>query len=172
MNQQFLIWFSVVSLQLVAGNVALGQVVAKGLRSVDYVNLVVAPLEDGAKACGVVADALDAAMRVPILTSALELKPPDPDEDLWVPVVDAALSPFLYADVLAIQNGDSTCAVSVRLAMYKIVYFGRERADAAFAIIWSSSELLTGSQARMGSRVANSLEGLTKEFLGAWSRAN
>lgn len=172
MNRQFLIWFSVIILQLVTSNVAVAQVVAKGLRSVDYVNLVVAPVEDGAKACGVVDDALDAAMRAPILSSALKLKPPDPDEDLWVPIVDAALSPFLYAEVLAIQNSDGTCAVSVRLAMYKVVYFARERADAAFAVIWGSSELLTGSQARMGNRVTNSLEGLTREFLGAWSRAN
>lgn len=172
MKQQLLIWFSVVSLQLVTGNVALAQVVAKGLRSVDYVNLVVAPVEDEAKACGVAADALDAAMRVPISSTALKLKPPDPDEDLWVPVADAAMSPFLYAEVLALQTSESTCAVLVRLAMYKVVYFARDRDDAAFAIIWSSSELITGSQARMGNRVANSLEGLTREFLGAWSKAN
>lgn len=128
-----------------------------GLAGIKGLKLVVETLDENAKSCGINADALDAAMRIPVSNSQLQF-------------VNSPLSPYLYVNLMVLKP--ETCFVAINTSLYRVVWLDAKGGAATTASVWDTGSVLSGPAYNMGSRVATTLEGHTKQFIGAWLRAN
>lgn len=142
-----------------------------GLRGIANVRLVVEDLDDDARACGISKDALDAAMRIPLSNTSL-LKAPN-SVNAYLDAIAPSLVPFLYSYVLVVRPAPGQCVGSVTVSLHRTLKFTVDgRDDYQSVTIWSKGSMLGGEPAGFGKRVADSVEGKTKQFIGAWLRSN
>lgn len=133
----------------------------KSLQGIKSVFVLVEDLDEAARQCGISADALDAAVRIPISNSRLGLS-------------KESFGAYLYVNVVALRLNSGICAVNLQLRFTRWVWFAPNAnpLDSAYGSVWDRGELRTGSSATIGRSVVESLEGLTKQFIGAWLKAN
>lgn len=120
------------------------------------VRFLVENLDEDARSCGLNVDSLDAAMRIVVANSKTAIRS-DPG------------TPILYASVISLKMPSGSCAVTTSVALLRSV---STDSSVGLARVWQKSELLISPPTVMGRRVDESIEGMTKSFVGAWLRAN
>jgi hypothetical protein len=126
---------------------------ASALKGVKEVQLVVEDLGENERKCGITSDSIDASIRINISNSKLIVR-------------ERQLLPYLYANISAQEIRD-LCAISISLRFKKLAVSEKD-----VGTFWERGGMLTWNKAEAGSKVANIMEGFTKEFIGAWLKAN
>lgn len=124
------------------------------LSGVDTVDILIETLDDDARKCGITQDMLDAAVRLPLASSRINVR-----QGLDLPYV------YVNANVLTLSGG--LCVVGVRLEFKK--WSESERAVGGF---WDTGGVTTGSPTFVSRKIAQNVEGWTKQFIAAWLKAN
>ena len=140
---------------------AQAQTAAPGLNGIAAVQLKVEPVDDEARQCGISDDGLDAAVRIPVSNTQLKA---------------VADSPFL----LYVQTTTTPTQGHFRLhhddpgvgAASRMVLAGPRDAKSGMVAVWTKGTLLAGTASTHGRRTYEAIEGLTKQFIGAWLREN
>ena len=142
----------------VTAAVAVAQSSAPGLSGIPAVQLTVEPVDEEARQCGISDDGLDAAARIPVSNTQLKA---------------VAESPFLLYVQTTSRKGKSDCTTMIQLSALRSAWFSAEPgAKSGMVAVWTKSTLLTGNAATHGRRTYEAIEGLTKQFIGAWLREN
>lgn len=128
---------------------------SRGLNQFSTVQLIVETPDEDARRCGITEASLDAAMRLPISATKL--------------AITKAYAPILHISTTAIALPNGMCAIAVRMAYSRPFWpYRGDTGPMVWAESWQHLDLLTGSPATIGKRVADSAEGATKVFLAAW----
>jgi hypothetical protein len=132
---------------------------APGLSGIPAVQLKVELVDDDARQCGISDDGLDAAVRIPVSNTPLKA---------------VADSPFLlYVQTTTSRKGGSDCTTMIQVSALRSAWFSPDPgAKSGMVAVWTKSSLLTGTAATHGRRTYEAIEGLTKQFIGAWLREN
>ena len=142
----------------VAAVAAAAQPAAPGLNGIAAVQLKVEPVDDDARQCGISDDGLDAAVRIPVSNTQLKA---------------AADSPVLLYVQTTSRKGGSDCTTMIQVSALRSAWFSADPgAKSGMVAVWTKSSLLTGTPATHGRRTYEAIEGLTKQFIGAWLREN
>ena len=137
---------------------AAAQSAAPGLSGIAAVQLKVEPVDDDARQCGISDDGLDAAVRIPVSNTQLKA------------AVDAPV--LLYVQTTS-RKGTSDCTTMIQVSALRSAWFSTDPgAKSGMVAVWTKSSLLTGTPATHGRRTYEAIEGLTKQFIGAWLREN
>jgi hypothetical protein len=137
---------------------ATAQSAAPGLNGIATVQLKVEPVDDDARQCGISDDGLDAAVRIPVSTTPLKASPDSPV--------------LLYVQTTS-RKGASDCTTMIQVSALRSAWFAPEAgAKSGMVAVWTKSSLLTGAPSTHGRRAYEAIEGLTKQFIGAWLREN
>jgi len=131
---------------------------APGLSGIAAVQLTVEPVDEEARQCGISDDGLDAAVRIPVSNTQLKA---------------VAESPFLLYVQTTSRKGKSDCTTMVQVSALRSAWFAPESgAKSGMVAVWTKSTLLAGTASTHGRRTYEAIEGLTKQFIGAWLREN
>ena len=132
---------------------------APGLNGIPAVQLKVELVDEEARQCGISDDGLDAAARIPVSTTPLKA---------------VAESPFLlYVQTTTSRKSGSDCTTMIQVSALRSAWFSPDPgAKSGMVAVWTKSTLLTGAPATHGRRTYEAIEGLTKQFIGAWLREN
>ena len=132
---------------------------APGLNGISAVQLTVLPVDDEARQCGISDDGLDAAARIPVSNTNLKA---------------VADSPFLLnIQTTTSRKGTSDCTTMIQVSALRPAWFSpNPGAKSGMVAVWTKSTLLTGAASTNGRRTYEAIEGLTKQFIGAWLREN
>ena len=143
----------------VAAVSAQAQSSAPGLNGIPAVQLKVELVDEEARQCGISDDGLDAAVRIPVSNTQLKA---------------VADSPFLlYVQTTTSRKGSSDCNTMIQVSALRSAWFSPEPgAKSGMVAVWTKSTLLTGTPSTHGRRTYEAIEGLTKQFIGAWLREN
>ena len=136
------------------------QTSAPGLNGISAVQLMVLPVDEEARQCGISDDGLDAAARIPVSTTSLKT---------------VADSPFLLnvQTTTTSRKGTSDCTTMIQVSALRPAWFSpNPDAKSGMVAVWTKGMLLTGSASTHGRRTYEAIEGLTKQFIGAWLREN
>jgi len=156
-----LVRLSAISFVIALGAVsAKAQSAAPGLNGISTVQLVVLPVDDEARQCGISDDGLDAAARIPVSSTNLKA---------------VADSPFLLnvQTTTASRKGTSDCTTMIQVSALRPAWFSQDPgAKSGMVAVWTKATLLTGAASTHGRRTYEAIEGLTKQFIGAWLREN
>jgi len=136
------------------------QSAAPGLNGISAVQLMVEPADDEARQCGISDDGLDAAVRIPVSNTQLKA---------------VAESPFLLhvQTTTTPRKGTSDCTTMVQVSALRRAWFSQNPdAKSGMVAVWTKGTLLTGAASTHGRRTYEAIEGLTKQFIGAWLREN
>jgi len=119
----------------------------------------VEPVDEEARQCGISDDGLDAAARIPVSNTQLKA---------------VADSPFLlHVQTTASRKGTSDCTTMIQVSALRPAWFSpNPGAKSGMVAVWTKSTLLTGAASTNGRRTYEAIEGLTKQFIGAWLREN
>ena len=119
----------------------------------------VLPVDDEARQCGISDDGLDAAARIPVSNTNLKA---------------VADSPFLLnVQTTTSRKGTSDCITMIQVSALRQAWFSPDPgAKSGMVAVWTKSILLTGTASTHGRRTYEAIEGLTKQFIGAWLREN
>lgn len=107
-----------------------------------------------AQLCGVTADSIEAAIRLPASNTKLQ--------------VDSQANVLLAASVNVVQGPDGTCAASISLSAIRLVSIHPDAPSRQMAEVWDKSYILLGRQAEFGRAASNKIEDYTKQFISAW----
>jgi hypothetical protein len=133
---------------------------APGLNGISAVQLMVLPVDDEGRGCGISDDGLDAAARIPISNTNLKA------------VADSPLL-FNVQTTTTSRKGTSDCTTMIQVSALRPAWFSPSpEAKFGMVAVWTKSTLLTGAPATHGRRTYEAIEGLTKQFIGAWLREN
>ena len=142
----------------VAAVSAAAQSAAPGLSGIAAVQLKVEPVDDDARQCGISDDGLDAAVRIPVSNTQLKAA--------------ADSSVLLYVQTTS-RKGAADCTTMIQVSALRSAWFSPDPgAKSGMVAVWTKSSLLTGTPATHGRRTYEAIEGLTKQFIGAWLREN
>ena len=131
---------------------------APGLSGIPAVQLMVEPVDEEARQCGISEDGLDAAARIPVSNTQLRAVPE---------------SPFLLYLQTTSRKGKTECTTMIQVSALRSAWFSQDPgAKSGMVAVWTKSTLLTGNAATHGRRTYEAIEGLTKQFIGAWLREN
>ena len=131
---------------------------APGLSGIAAVQLTVEPVDEEARQCGISDDGLDAAVRIPVSNTQLKA---------------ATDSPFLLYIQTTSRKGKSDCTTMVQVSALRSAWFSPDPgAKSGMVAVWTKSTLLAGAASTHGRRTYEAIEGLTKQFIGAWLREN
>lgn len=137
---------------------AMAQSAAPGLSGISAVQLKVEPADEDARQCGISDDGLDAAVRIPVANTQLRASPDSPV--------------LLYVQTTS-RKGASDCTTMIQVSALRSAWFSPDAgAKTGMVAVWTKSSLLTGAPATHGRRTYEAIEGLTKQFIGAWLREN
>jgi hypothetical protein len=139
---------------------AAAQSSAPGLKGVSAVQLMVEPVDEEARQCGISDDGLDAAVRIPVSNTQLKTVAESPS--------------LLYVQTTtAPRKSTSDCTTMVQVSALRPAWFSPSpEAKSGMVAVWTKSTLLTGTASTHGRRTYEAIEGLTKQFIGAWLREN
>jgi hypothetical protein len=151
--------FAVSSVMAWASLSAGAQSAAPGLTGIQAVQLTAEPVDDDSRQCGLSDDGLDAAVRIPLSNTALKA---------------VAESPFLlYVQTTSARKNKSECTTMVQVSALRPAWFSPSPdAKSGMVAVWTKGTLLTGAASTHGRRTYEAIEGLTKQFIGAWLREN
>jgi hypothetical protein len=142
----------------VAAASAQAQSSAPGLSGIPAVQLTVEPVDEESRQCGISDDGLDAAVRIPVSNTQLRA---------------VAESPFLLYVQTTSRKGKSECTTMIQVSALRAAWFSKDPdAKSGMVAVWTKSTLLTGAASTHGRRTYEAIEGLTKQFIGAWLREN
>ena len=131
---------------------------APGLNGIPSVQLKVEPVDEDARQCGISDDGLDAAVRIPVSNTQLKA------------VAEAPV--LLYVQTTS-RKGGAECTTMIQVSALRSAWFSQSPdAKPGMVAVWTKSSLLTGAAATHGRRTYEAIEGLTKQFIGAWLREN
>ena len=133
---------------------------APGLTGISAVQLTTEPVDDEGRQCGLSDDGLDAAVRIPVSNTQLKA---------------VAESPFLLhvQTTTTPRKGTSDCTTMVQVSALRRAWFSQNPdAKSGMVAVWTKGTLLTGAASTHGRRTYEAIEGLTKQFIGAWLREN
>ena len=138
---------------------AVAQSAAPGLNGIAAVQLKVEPVDEDARQCGLSDDGLDAAVRIPVSNTQLKA---------------AADSPvLLYVQTTTSRKAGSDCNTMIQVSALRSAWFSPEPgAKSGMVAVWTKSTLLTGTASTHARRTYEAIEGLTKQFIGAWLKEN
>lgn len=137
---------------------AAAQTSAPGLSGIPAIQLMVEPVDEEARQCGLSDDGLDAAVRIPVSNTQLRAAPD---------------SPFLLYVQTTSRKGKTDCTTMVQVSALRSAWFSPEPgAKSGMVAVWTKSTLLAGAASTHGRRTYEAIEGLTKQFIGAWLREN
>jgi hypothetical protein len=128
---------------------------ADALRGVKEITIIVEDLDSEASMCNISKDMLDTSIRLPLSNSKIRV----------VKLEDNPQS-FLYVHVIAIDSG-SMCRLYVELSFRKFVI-----AEKRYGQFWRKNVLLSNSKLSSSKATGEILEDFTKQFIGAWLKAN
>jgi hypothetical protein len=138
---------------------AQAQSAAPGLNGISAVQLKMEPVDDEARQCGISDDGLDAAVRIPVASTPLKA------------VADSPV--LLYVQTTTSRKAGSDCNTMIQVSALRSAWFSPDPgAKSGMVAVWTKSTLLTGSASTHGRRTYEAIEGLTKQFIGAWLREN
>jgi len=145
-------------LALVAVSAA-AQSSAPGLNGISAVQLKVEPIDEDARQCGISDDGLDAAVRIPVSNTQLKA---------------TADAPFLlYVQTTTSRKAGADCNTMIQVSALRAAWFSPDPgAKSGMVAVWTKSTLLSGTASTHGRRTYEAIEGLTKQFIGAWLREN
>jgi hypothetical protein len=139
---------------------AAAQSSAPGLNGISAVQLMVLPVDDEARQCGISDDGLDAAVRIPVSNTQLKA------------VADSPFSLYVQTTT-APRKGTTDCTTMIQVSALRRAWFSpNPEAKAGMVAVWTKSALLSGTASTHGRRTYEAIEGLTKQFIGAWLREN
>ena len=116
------------------------------------------PIDEEARQCGISDDGLDAAVRIPVSNTQLRV---------------ATDSPFLLYVQTTSRKGKADCTTMVQVSALRSAWFSPDSgAKSGMVAVWTKSTLLTGAASTHARRTYEAIEGLTKQFVGAWLREN
>ena len=136
---------------------ARGQVPDTGLEGVKAVDIIVESLSEFAAKCGVTKSGIDAAIRLPLDASRLQ--------------IDAKATPYAYAKVNVLQMPGG-CVASVDLSLRRTMTMPLTAKPAYGVSVWDDGSLLTGPSYDFGQRVNQEVEELIKKLIAAWVKVN
>jgi hypothetical protein len=130
-----------------------------GLNGIPAVQLSMEPVDDDARQCGISDDRLDAAVRIPVSNTQLKA---------------VAESPFLlHVQTTTARKAGADCTTMVQVSALRPAWFSPSPdAKSGMVAVWHKGVLLTGAPSTHGRRTYEAIEGLTKQFIGAWLREN
>ena len=149
-----------IALVIASASVSAGaQSSAPGLSGIPAVQLTMEPVDDEGRQCGLSDDGLDAAVRIPVSNTQLKA---------------VADSPYLlYVQTTSSRKGKSDCTTMVQVSALRPAWFSPSPdAKSGMVAVWTKGTLLTGAASTHGRRTYEAIEGLTKQFIGAWLREN
>ena len=152
---------SAISLVIGSAAVSVGaQSLAPGLNGISAVQLKVELVDEEARQCGISDDGLDAAVRIPISNTQLRA------------VAEAPV--LLYVQTTtAPRKGNADCTTMIQVSALRPAWFSpNPDGRSGMVAVWTKSSLLTGTPSTHGRRTYEAIEGLTKQFIGAWLREN
>jgi hypothetical protein len=126
------------------------------LKNYSPVRIVIEQLDDDARQCGITADGLDAAVRLPLSASPVKVVNDVPSSDGYV-----------YANVNVLKLNNGVCVANVELEAHRWAM-----AFWSDVIVWTNGTMLSGAHYDFIRGVDNALEDLTKQFIGAWLKTN
>jgi hypothetical protein len=131
-----------------------GTVHAQGaLVGVRSIGILVEDLDNDAQRCGVTKDALDAAVRLPMSNSRIKFL--------------NGMGPYLYVRASFMVLSSSTCVASYSLSFNKFIPSEKDTGE-----FWGRGGMTSGSSSYVSQSVNDKIEGLTKQFIAAWLKAN
>jgi len=137
---------------------------AQKLTNVRELHIVFQALDDDAITCGLVEDALDAAVQLPLSQNHVPVGKPWTDDTKRDFLPDA-----LSVDVVVLSDGDE-CIGNVGVDMLRVVVGpGGNRFGAA---VWSKGILLSGPRSTFSRRVRDALDNLTRQWVAQWQKEN
>lgn len=126
---------------------------ASALKGVKDIKIVVESLaEDDAK-CGITKGMIDAAVRLPLSNSKIN-------------VTERFVGNYLYINVLSVELR-GVCSVIARVEFKKNIPSQND-----IGAFWDRQSLSVWGISEINTRVANKLEGFTKEFVAEWLKVN
>jgi len=144
--------FLLLALFLTTCNFAL----ANTLKGVKEVGILIEDLNDEARKCNITASYLDTAIRVPLSNSSIKI----------ISLEKIPSAGYIYVDVTVIDDKDF-CIGSVITTFNKYVHSERDTGK-----FWTKTGLLSIRKINFQKRLGDELEMHTKEFIGAWLKAN
>lgn len=137
---------------------------AQGLTGISGARVVVESLDEDARLCGLTVDGLDAAARIVLSNSRMNLLKDS----------DSLPLPYFYIRVTVMRASDTYCVGSVETSFNRLVFVDASGTAKALAWggMWRKGSLLGGSRSDFGNRVSSNVEALTKQFVGAWLKDN
>jgi hypothetical protein len=120
--------------------------------------IIVEELEEEDAACGVTGSGIDAAIRLPLDASRLEINPTSLD--------------FVYANVGVMHLNSGLCVASVQLSMTRALRSPVNTLMLVTGSVWHKGTLLTGPSYDFGTRVHSQIEDDTKQLIAEWLKAN
>ena len=156
-----ILWLVVCSFLLSTGLVH-AQLGPESLKGLIKIKLLVEPLDDTARACGVTEELITAAFMDPARSSALR-------------VTNDAVDPFFYVQVNAIDLKNGMCVSDVTLQLlHRQLIRPDFSADPRYVttIYWSESTLAASAQYQHAEMVKNTIESHTTKFIAKWNSDN
>lgn len=131
-----------------------------GLRGVTAVSIEIETADDATKDCGVSADALDAALRLPLAHSRLPVK--------------SNAATYVLVQVHASKLGPAIdgCTGVFTLTVMRPVWFSPSQGPSTNAGVWAVTQLKWGPRASFGNGLVDEVERSAKLLVAAWLRAN
>ena len=137
---------------IILATMSVFSVYASPFKGVNETRLIIEDIDEEYAKCGITKSLIDAAVRIPLSSSKLEVT------NRWV-------DNYVYANV-NVRAMSATCAISISLQFRKYI------PSQGAGTFWDASGLAVWAKNNAPTMVSNTLEGFTKELIGEWLKQN